>query len=350
MANIQLIMKFSDIIINWYNKNARNLPWRETADPYKIWISEIILQQTRVNQGLPFYIRFIKRFPNIELLAKAKEQEVLKLWQGLGYYSRARNLHFTAKYIVDNHNSTFPSDYKEILNLKGVGDYTAAAIASFCYNLPYAVLDGNVIRVLSRYYAMEIAVDSSEGKTFLKRKAEKLLNNDNPSQYNQAIMEFGALQCIKRSPDCNICPLQTSCQSFGTELVNLLPIKKKSIKIKKRYFNYLIIKSGEFTFIQKRDVGIWRSLFEFPLIEGDLNLDQIKRSEYWKKLFNSHSVLITNISGRIKHQLSHQIIFSTFIHVSVNQMKKNDLMKIKWDDLNEYPVPRLIDKYLTQII
>ena len=344
---------FSSSIIDWYNDNSRDLPWRRTTDPYKIWLSEIILQQTRVDQGLPYYLKFIDKFPKIESLAEAHEQDVLKAWQGLGYYSRARNLHFTAKYIVKNYDSVFPSNHAELLSLKGVGDYTASAIASFCFNLPHAVLDGNVSRVLSRYLAIEIPINSTIGRKYLRRIAQDLLDENRASIYNQAIMEFGALQCTPNKPDCNNCPISNTCASFGTELVDILPLKSKSSSIKKRYFNYLIVStsSGD-TFIQKRTSGIWKSLFEFPLIEGNLSLEEIQESIIWQELFRNEKVRINNISNQIEHLLSHQRILATFIHISVDSIDHNynHLNRVTWEDINTYPIPRLIDKYLSLTI
>ncbi|MAR40238.1 MAG: A/G-specific adenine glycosylase [Flavobacteriales bacterium] len=342
-------MIFSTTIIKWYHKNKRDLPWRNTKDPYRIWISEIILQQTKVSQGLPYYNRFIKKFPTITELAKASEDEVLNLWQGLGYYSRARNLHVTAKLIRDEYDSVFPSDYKSIKNLKGIGDYTAAAISSFCYKLPYAVLDGNVSRVLSRYFAIETPIDVSEGQKVFKKLSQELLDLDNPDTYNQAIMEFGALQCVPKSPNCEDCPLHESCQSYSTELVQLLPLKSKSLKVIDRYFNYLIITSSDNTFIHKREEGIWKSLYQFPLIEGNLDFEVLQKSKEWDKLFKGKDVVLNSSSLQIKHKLSHQLIHAVFYSLRVEDFSSDNLIKLKWKNLDDYPLPRLIDKYLKSI-
>ena len=343
-------MIFSDLIIHWYKQNSRELPWRNTLDPYKIWISEVILQQTKVSQGLPYYLRFIDRFPTVDLLSRAKEEEVLKLWQGLGYYSRARHLHYTSKRIVEEYNSVFPNNYNDILNLKGVGEYTAAAISSFAYNLPFAVLDGNVSRVLSRYLGIEVPVNSSSGKKILKSMSQKLLNKKKSAEHNQAIMEFGALYCIPRSPDCYNCVLKEGCKAYEKGLVQVLPIKNKSLKVKIRYFNYLIITQDKATFLQKRRTGIWKSLFEFPLIEGDFHLKKMEQSTYWIKLFKDKDYTVTNISKPIQHQLSHQIIFTTFIHILSSKVNDDKLIKIDWKDFDIYPVPRLIEKYISHTI
>ena len=342
-------MIFSETIIGWYNKNKRELPWRNTVNPYKIWISEIILQQTKVVQGLPYYNRFIACFPTVADLANATEDEVLNLWQGLGYYSRARNLHFTAKKIRDEYDSVFPSDFDSIKELKGVGDYTASAISSFCFKLPHAVLDGNVSRVLSRFFAIDTAIDSSEGKKLFKNLSQELLDTKNPDTHNQAIMEFGALMCTPKSPDCDNCPLNNSCQSYQTELVSILPFKSKKLKVINKYFNYLIITSNGNTFIQKRKEGIWQSLYQFPLIEGDCNVDEIQKKEPWKELFSGKEYDIISISKQIKHKLSHRLIHAIFVHINLVDFKSKNYMKIKWEELDNYPFPTLIDKYIKSV-
>ncbi|MFZ4583041.1 MAG: A/G-specific adenine glycosylase, partial [Paludibacter sp.] len=231
----------SKTLINWYEHNKRELPWRDISDPYRIWISEIILQQTRVNQGISYYLRFVDRFPDVKALATAHEDEVLKYWQGLGYYSRARNLHKTAQIIVEKHNGNFPNSYTEIVQLKGIGAYTAAAICSFAYNQPYGVVDGNVYRVLSRLFAIQTPIDSSQAKNEFSDLATNLLNNSNPGIHNQAIMEFGALQCVPVQPECNTCPFQKTCKAYELDLVDKLPIKASKTKVRERFFNYFFI-------------------------------------------------------------------------------------------------------------
>ena len=342
-------MIFQNTIIEWYHKNKRDLPWRNTTDPYKVWISEIILQQTRVSQGLPYYNRFILEFPTITDLANAKEDQVLKLWQGLGYYSRARNLHYTARLIRDKHHSIFPSDYNSIKALKGVGDYTSAAISSFCFKLPYAVLDGNVFRLLSRYFAIDTPIDTGAGKKLFKNMSQHLISKKNPDVYNQAIMEFGALQCLPKNPSCSICVLNSSCKSYGTDLVELLPIKNKSLKVSKKYFNYIIINSGDKTFIHKRNNGIWKSLYQFPLIEGEFTFDEIQNLKEWCDLFKDKHATLKFSSLPIKHKLSHQIIYAVFHHVEAQDVISEKYLKIKWSKIDDYPLPRLIDKYLESL-
>ena len=244
-------MNFSRSIIEWYGHNKRDLPWRNTKDAYKIWISEIILQQTRVEFGLKYYFKFLQKFPTIYALSDAKENEVLKVWEGLGYYSRARNLHFTSKFIVNNLNGKFPNTYLEILSLKGIGTYTAAAISSFAFKLPFAVLDGNVIRLLSRYFGIKVPFDTSKGKKLFQQLSQELLNENVPDLHNQAIMEFGALICKPKLPKCDICHFNNLCYAYNYNLVKKLPIKQKKIKIKKKYINYLIIENNNFCFIKK---------------------------------------------------------------------------------------------------
>lgn len=255
---------FSEILINWYREHKRELPWRESSDPYLIWISEIILQQTRVVQGYDYFIRFIKRFPDVTSLAEADEDEVMKFWQGLGYYSRARNLHAAARSM----NGVFPKTYPEVLALKGVGEYTAAAICSFAYNMPYAVVDGNVYRVLSRYLGIETPIDSTEGKKLFASLAGEFLDKSRPAVYNQAIMDFGAIQCTPQNPACLFCPLAGSCMALSKSMVAQLPVKQHKTKTTERFLNYIYVRAGACTFINKRTGNdIWKNLFELPLID-----------------------------------------------------------------------------------
>ncbi|MBV5343686.1 A/G-specific adenine glycosylase, partial [bacterium] len=260
----------SKALTNWYNQNKRELPWRDITDPYRIWISEIILQQTRVNQGMRYYLRFVERFPDVKTLAVAEEDEVLKYWQGLGYYSRARNIHKTAKIITEKHKGIFPKNHSDILLLKGIGEYTAAAICSFAYNQPYAVVDGNVFRVLSRVFGIETPIDSTSGKKEFTQLAEKLLDKKEPGLHNQSIMEFGALQCVPVQPDCGVCPLQTVCKAYSLNMADKLPVKATKTKVRERFFNYFYIEYQDKIFIQKRsEKDIWQNLYELPLVESD---------------------------------------------------------------------------------
>jgi A/G-specific adenine glycosylase len=343
-------MNFSQQIINWYNTNKRSLPWRETKNPYKIWLSEIILQQTKVAQGLPYYCKIIAAFPTIKDLAKATEDEVLKLWQGLGYYSRARHLHSTAKEICEKHNGIFPNSYEDIIKLKGIGTYTAAAIASFSFDLPHAVVDGNVIRVLSRYFGVDIESNSAKGKKEFQNLAQKLLLKGNAAENNQAIMEFGALQCRPKSTNCNNCSLQNNCYAYNQNVIYNFPTKTKRIKIKKRYFEFFIINQDDSLLIQKRKNGIWKGLYQFPLIETQYKntkseiVNSKKRRDMFKKSF-----AINHVSRTIKHKLSHQTIYARFWHVTVKSRTKGHVILIKKEDIRRYPIPKLIEKYLKNI-
>lgn len=343
-------MSFSAILINWYLTHKRDLPWRNTSDPYKIWLSEIILQQTRVEQGLPYYLKFIKKYPDVKKLAKADEDEVLKLWQGLGYYSRARNLHFTAKEIATKYKGNFPSNYHEIRALKGIGDYTAAAIASFAYNLPHAVVDGNVMRVLSRYLGINEAIDSSKGKKMLAEAAQELLDVKNPADYNQAIMEFGATFCVPVKPDCENCPFNYSCEAFRLNKVNELPFKSKKTKITKRYFHYFIFDYKGKTYLHKRKSGdIWQGLYEFPLHEANsyLEFDELLKSQLLKDVSRHSKMRLIKTSSIKKHILSHQHIFAQFYHFHLNKPFTNErYIEVPFEALNNYALPRLIHRYL----
>lgn len=341
-------MDFSVNLIKWYKLNKRDLPWRNTSNPYYIWLSEIILQQTRVEQGLPYYLLFVKIFPTIHKLANAKEDEVLKLWQGLGYYSRARNLHFTAKFIVDNYNGKFPSDYKKLLKLKGVGSYTAAAVSSFAFALPYAVVDANVIRVLSRVFAIETPFDTAIGRKQFEKLAQKLLIKDNASVYNQSIMDFGALQCKPKSPDCYSCCMKDLCMAYQLNKIDSFPVRFRKIKVKNRYLHFLVIITDDGIYIRKRDSGIWKGLYEFPFFEFSRNIstNQVMRSKYWKRMFGDHNLEIKLIPTMFKHQLSHQRIYARFWEIRVNRFWLRNFIRVNKNEILEYPISRLMEKYL----
>ncbi len=342
------MIDFSLQIIDWYRRTKRNLPWRDTNNPYFIWLSEIILQQTKVNQGMNYYFKFTKNYPTVIDLANADEQCVLNDWQGLGYYSRARNLHATAKIIQKQYNGVFPSRYDEILKLKGVGNYTAAAIASFAYNLPYAVVDGNVFRVLSRIFDIDTPIDSNEGQKAFTYLANELLDKNNPSEHNQAIMEFGAIQCTPSNPDCTSCIFNERCLALRNNTLSERPIKKGKIKIKNRYFHYLHFEDQDSIIIQKRTKkDIWQHLFEFPLIEKESEIDEeIMRNEILEKI----GLKPTNLTKLPKHILSHQHIYATFWNF--NSLPKEDFINaiiIKKNELSSYPISRMIDKYLENV-
>ncbi len=345
-----MFMGFSEEIIGWYHQNKRDLPWRNSTDPYKIWLSEIILQQTRVDQGLDYYHKFVENYPTIDLLAKAPEKEILNHWQGLGYYSRARNLHFTAKLIVAEHNGTFPTDYKTVLSLKGVGEYTAAAITSFAYDMSYPVIDGNVYRVLSRVFGIETPIDSTIGKKEFKVLANELIDTKNPSDYNQAIMEFGALQCTPKKPNCENCPLRLNCFALKNDIVFELPKKEKKIKQRNRHFNYVVILDEDHIYLKERkDKDIWIGLYDFPLVETEKPVNSFNIIQ---KEFKYSKLKLIKKSAEYKHILSHQKIYATFWLSEAGSPSGIDekYSKIALAELKDIPVPKLIDNYLQTIL
>ncbi|MFV0418999.1 MAG: A/G-specific adenine glycosylase [Dysgonomonas sp.] len=343
-------LRLSHILVKWYGEHKRELPWRDTLDPYIIWISEIILQQTRVDQGYAYFNRFVRKYPTVDLLASADENDVLKLWQGLGYYSRARNLHATAKMVMSDYNGVFPYSYKDVLKLKGVGEYTAAAIVSFAYNDPYAVVDGNVYRVLSRIFSIEDPIDSSRGKKVFAELASLCLDDNNPGLHNQAIMEFGALQCVPVSPDCAICPASSMCLAYAQKRVNSYPVKEGKQKIRNRFFNYFDIQNGDYMFLRKRMAkDIWQNLFELPLVEAqdNLSLEELYLNNDFMKLFQDAADVHIESVSQVKHILSHQIIYARFYKVMVKAISlPDDYLKIKIEEADNYPVSRLVHKYL----
>ncbi len=343
---------FSKVLGIWYLKNGRNLPWRTTKNPYFIWLSEVILQQTRVEQGLPYYERFIEHFPEIIDLAEASQDKILHLWQGLGYYSRARNLHSAAKQIINEFNGQFPDNFEQIRSLKGIGDYTAAAIASFAFDLPHAVVDGNVYRFLSRLFGIHTPIDSSLGKKEFALLADKLLDKKHPARHNQAMMEMGATICKPVNPICIECPFAGDCVAYNKGVINQLPVKEKKLKVRIRYFNYLIIHDSSSVVISSRkEKDIWQGLFEFPLIESDFDLqttDLLNNKSFLD--LTRGKVQLENSSELIKHLLSHQTLFTRFRWLKVKSLsgykKNNDFKIIPFDDLKHFGMPQLIVKYL----
>jgi A/G-specific adenine glycosylase len=341
-------MNFSNVLIKWYLQNKRDLPWRNTTNPYPIWLSEIMLQQTRVAQGIPYFLSFTTAFPTVFDLAAAHEEEVLKLWQGLGYYSRARNLHKTAQYIASDLDGIFPDNYSDLLKLKGVGEYTAAAIASFSYNEVVPVVDGNVFRVLSRYFDIETDIAQASAKKEFTALAFELMPKDNPATFNQAIMEFGALQCVPKSPNCGICVFNESCAALQKKKVDQLPVKSKKLKVRNRYFNYLVVADEkENTIIQKRTAkGIWHNLYEFPLIESDKEEDfdfitnQIQ-SDYFQD--NTIISILEDNDKSIIHKLSHQHLHIKFWKVNVNGSIENGINNTV---LRTFPFPIVIHNFI----
>ena len=342
---------FSKILLDWYDPDLRPMPWKAEKDPYLVWLSEIILQQTRVEQGLPYFNKFKQHYPTVNDLADAPEDELMKLWEGLGYYSRARNLHFSAKYIANELNGHFPSDYTSILKLKGVGPYTAAAIVSFAFNLPKAVVDGNVFRVLSRIFGIEDPIDSTTGKKKFEALANELLDKNDPAIYNQAIIDFGAIQCSPKSPDCESCPFQEHCFAFQNEQVNDFPVKAKKLTRKTRFFYYLVLNQQDKVLIRKRiKKDIWRNLYEFPLIETQDLIsmqDLSKMPAFLNYVGNDFEFL--HFSKPIKQNLTHQKIISRFVELKVknNVFDKNvDYKIVSQKDLNKFAFSKNIDWYL----
>jgi A/G-specific adenine glycosylase len=339
----------SNKLIKWYHKNKRDLPWRNISDPYKIWLSEIILQQTQVAQGLNYYIKFTETFDTITDLAKAPDDQIMRLWQGLGYYSRARNLHFAAKTVESKYNGIFPSTYESIKELKGVGDYTAAAISSFAYNLPYAVVDGNVYRVLSRIFNLDTPINSSKGKKEFQQLADEILDKKRASDHNSAIMEFGALFCRPQNPKCNECVVNVYCMAYQSNTVDLLPVKEKKIKIRSRYFSYFVINYKESIYIKKRtDNDIWKNLYEFFLIESSQNEEIDSLLQNRQEVFFSNNLVVKKTTTLKKHILSHQHIYATFYEIELNKaINLEGYILIKRNDLNNFAIPQLLTKYLT---
>ena len=341
---------FTNQLIEWYELNKRDLPWRLSDNPYYIWLSEIILQQTRVDQGMPYYYSFVENYPQIEGLALASQDEVLKLWQGLGYYSRARNLHEAAKKILSDFGGVFPSEYKDVRSLKGVGNYTAAAIMSFAYNKPYAAVDGNVYRVLSRVFGVDEYIDTSAGKKVFQELADELLDQDQPGVFNQAMMDFGSLQCAPKSPNCEECPFVDSCVAYNTNRVSELPRKRGKVSVRNRYFNYLDVRvDGECLLQQRTGKDIWQNLYEFPLIETDAEVDfsELTKDNRFATLLRVENEIVVLKVEKYKHVLSHQVIYATFYRIEASAfVNENSYIRVQEIDLDNYGVSRLIHKYL----
>ena len=361
-------MNFGVIIREWYQKNNRELPWRRTRDPYAIWISEVILQQTRVDQGLDYYNRFIEAFPDVDSLALAGEDQVLKIWQGLGYYSRARNLHRAAKHILENRGGHLPGTYNELLELRGVGPYTAAAIASICFGEARAVVDGNVARVIARLYGVEEAVNRPEGMRQVSRLAQEMLEEGTetpgrtlhepavltgPGLHNQAMMEFGALQCIPVSPRCEECPLASMCNANLTGRVEELPLKVRGKKPVDRWFFFYIITSNGETILEKRDdADIWGSLYQFPMVESEGPRSGEEAVEEISHVLKDRKMTLQHISGPVRHQLTHRTIHARFIHMEASTLLPElppGWIVVPRDQVDRYPVPRLIHRYLESV-
>lgn len=344
-------MRFSRIVLYWYISNQRDFPWRKSKSAYRVWLSEIILQQTKTSQGLSYYNKIIKTFPTIKELAEASEEQILKLWQGLGYYSRARNLHFTAKYIQNNLDGVFPNDYNSLLKLKGIGPYTAAAISSICFNEKRAAVDGNVYRILARVFNIDTAINSSKGIKTFQELANSLISDRNPGDYNQSMMDIGATICTPKNPKCNQCPLNSICHAHDNNTFDNLPVKIKKTKIKHRNFNYLCIEyNGNFLMKKRTQKDIWKNLYDFPLIEGD-RIPQENDIDY-KKLLNSilENEIIAEKTKHYKHQLSHQKLHITIKYIKTKKLyNDNDFLKVNRRQVKELPFPKPIERFFEEL-
>lgn len=345
---------FRRALLNWYDPSQRPLPWKAEKDPYLIWLSEIILQQTRVEQGLPYYEKFRQTYPTVRDLADAPQDDIMKHWEGLGYYSRARNMHEAAKHIVRELNGQFPTTCEGLMKLKGVGPYTAAAIASFAYDLPHAVVDGNVFRVLSRYLGAEHAIDSTSGKHFFSEQAHKMLDSSKPGLYNQAIMDFGATVCKPQKPACKTCPLKKQCLAYTDQKVSQLPVKEKKIERRRRYFNFLLFNLEGKVYIRKRaNKDIWRNLYEFPLIESEQLIDELSLLEEhpdWKEWLSPGAEFELNQRSKpFQQTLTHQVITATFWEIdlrSPDEIRNDNFLFIKRKNLSNFAFPKVVDWYL----
>lgn len=346
-------MSFSREIIQWYAIHQRDLPWRHSNDAYVIWLSEIILQQTRVEQGLPYFYKFLEAFPTVQHFAAAEEMQVLKLWQGLGYYSRGRNMLHTAKAIIKDHKGVFPKQYQDLIKLKGIGPYTAAAIASFSANSVHAVVDGNVSRVLSRYWGVQEAINTPAGQKLFYKLANELIDQQHPGLYNQAIMEFGALQCVPKSPNCGICPLAHTCYALKEDKVASLPIKIKAKKKKVRYMQYFVlIEDGHILLKKRTSRDVWQNLYDFPALESStfISKEEPELNNYIKKLYGNE--VIIKPLAQSKQTLSHQIIEAQFFGIMNYISNFNieiDCIWVNLDHLTAYPHPKLIDDFLQSL-
>jgi len=345
-------MNFSDELVQWYLKNKRDLPWRNTTNAYVIWLSEIILQQTRVEQGLPYFHRFLDKYPDVRSFAAADEGEILNLWQGLGYYSRGRNMLKTARQVVEEFDGEFPVDYLQLLRLKGIGEYTAAAISSFAANEGRAVVDGNVFRVLARYFGISEPINSPKGKKIFQDIADELLNKDHAGLHNQAMMEFGAMLCKPKNPDCGICPVRAGCYAFNNNAIAIFPQKLKKVKIRERYLNYILITDGDTILMNKRDEkDIWANMYDLPLIETSARLspDEVVALPQAKEFFGDNIRVLKTYTIK-KHVLTHQHLHTQFIHINSSTIK----LEQKWfyanvNNLHELPMPKIIFIFINNL-
>jgi A/G-specific adenine glycosylase len=345
-------MNLSDELIQWYLKNKRDLPWRNTTNAYIIWLSEIILQQTRVEQGMPYFYRFLEKYPDIKAFAAAEEDEILNLWQGLGYYSRGRNMLKTARQVVDEYGGEFPVEYEQLIHLKGIGEYTASAISSFSANQAKAVVDGNVFRVLARYFGISEPINSTKGKKLFQDVANDVLNKDNPGLHNQAMMEFGAMLCKPKNPDCNICPARPDCYAYNNNAIADLPQKLKKTKIKERFLNYIVVTDGDTILMNKRgEKDIWANMYDLPVIESGhrLTAEEVLSLPEFKSYFGENNKIINTYPIK-KHVLTHQHLHAQFIHIENTPIK----LEQKWfyidvNILENIAMPKIIFIFINNL-
>ena len=346
-------MNLSGELQNWYLQHKRDLPWRNTSDAYTIWLSEVILQQTRVEQGLPYFYRFFEKYPDVTAFAHATEDEILKLWQGLGYYSRGRNMLQTARQILENNQGIFPTAYQDLIQLKGIGEYTAAAISSFAADEAKAVVDGNVYRVLARWFGVDEPINSPTGKKLFQQLADEVLDRKHPGQHNQSMMEFGAMLCKPKNPDCGICPVREGCNAYQTKRINLLPVKLKNVKIRERYFNYFLVTDQDQILLNKRSIdNIWANMYDLPLIETEAYtpVEELPSLPEFNRFFGDRAVVISASPIR-KHILTHQRIFAHFIHLKVQPEEVN--LQPSWfytsaASLEQLAMPKIIYQFLNE--
>ena len=348
-------MFLGERILSWYYQNQRVLPWRKTKDPYKVWVSEIILQQTRINQGTNYYHRFLETFPDIEALAYANLDDLMKVWQGLGYYSRARNMHQAAKEVIQKDLLPFPDTYEKILSLKGIGDYTAAAIASIVFNEPVVALDGNVLRLGTRLFGIKKPVHKTSTRNHLKKLLTPHMVKANAGDFNQALIELGAILCSPRNPACSQCPLADTCIAFNENLTHKIPVKTQKISQHKRYFYYFFIENNGYTYLQKRTKkDIWHSLYEFPLleIEKPLKKESLFVHSFLRDLMGNNEIFIKKTSKEIIHILSHQKLHVRFIYLQIitePESLNQQYIKVHLSKIPDFPVPKLIENYISSL-
>ncbi len=345
-------MNLTKVLVQWYDLNKRDLAWRKTKDPYKIWVSEIIMQQTRIEQGTSYYHNFLAAFPTLNHLANAPADEVMKIWEGLGYYTRARNMHITARYLKEYNNCKFPGSYAELIKLKGIGDYTAAEIASLSFNEPVMAIDGNVMRFMSRYFGIVDETSSAAFKKKIKIIGDEMIDKNNPGRFNQAMIEFGALQCIPRNPGCVSCVVNSSCFAYAKNKVSELPVKKKLRKSRWRYFHYFLLLEDEYMYIKKREKkDIWSGLYDFPLIEtkNKTSLKSILTHDEFHTLTGGQNISLVIQPISKKHILSHQIIWATFYIIRMKKASgntKESYIRVRIKELSRYSLPRLLSKFI----